>query len=146
MKFSTKGRYATRAMLDLALRYGEGTIMVKDIAARQGVSERYLEQILVSMRVAGLVESVRGSGGGFLLARSPVSITIGEIIRAVEGSTAPVGCVDNPALCNRSEACTMYDVWKDVKTAIDDVLDGISLQNMIERYNRKTEVANLIHG
>ena len=146
MKFSTKGRYAARAMLELALRYGEGTIMVKDIAARQGVSERYLEQILVAMRVAGLVESVRGSGGGFLLARSPASITIGEIIHAVEGSTAPVGCVDNPALCNRSETCTMYDVWKDVKTAIDSVLDGLSLQIMIERYNKKMKSKVLPRG
>jgi len=146
MKFSTKGRYATRAMLDLALRYGEGTIMVKDIAVRQGVSERYLEQILVAMRVAGLVESVRGSGGGFLLSRSPASITIGEIIRAVEGSIAPVGCVANPALCNRLETCTMYDVWKDVKTAIDSVLDGLSLQTMIERYHKKMKSKVLPRG
>ncbi len=145
MKLSTRGRYGTRAMLDLALHYGNGPILVKDIADRQDVSERYLEQILVALKVAGLVRSTRGSGGGFVLARSPDKITVGEIMRAIEGSTAPVACVDNPTVCTRQNACVMYDIWKDVKIAIDGVLDAVSLQDMVERHKDKTALLKLSH-
>lgn len=133
MKLSTKGRYATRAMLDLALHVGEGPILVRDIARRQEISERYLEQILTPLRVAGLVRVVRGARGGFTLARPPSEIRLSDIIQVMEGSTAPVECVDDPGVCSRSDSCTTRGVWAEVKTAIDKLLESTTLQDLVER-------------
>ena len=111
MKLSTKGRYATRAMLDLALHFGEGPVFVKDIAKRQEVSDRYLEQILIPLKAGGLVRVVRGARGGFALAKPPSDIKLIEIIRISEGSTAPVDCVDNDQICSRSGFCITREIW-----------------------------------
>ena len=133
MKLSTKGRYATRALLDLALHFGEGPILVKDISRRQEFSDRYLEQILTRLKAAGLVRVVRGARGGFFLARQPSEITVIEIIRIMEGSTAPVECIDHADYCSRSEHCVTREVWTELKSAIDGVLESITLQNLVER-------------
>ncbi|MCJ7522005.1 MAG: Rrf2 family transcriptional regulator [Dehalococcoidia bacterium] len=134
MKLSTKGRYATRAMLDLALHFGEGPIFLKDIAKRQEVSDRYLEQILIPLKAGGLVRVVRGARGGFALAKPPSDIKLIEIIRIAEGSTAPVDCVDNAQICSRSDFCVTREIWSELKHAIDNVLESVTLQNLVDRH------------
>lgn len=137
MRFSTRGRYGTMAMLDLAIHYGEGLILVKDIARRQHISERYLEHLLILLKVAGIVRSTRGTGGGFSLARPPSQIRLSEIIQATEGSMAPTDCVDDPEAYPQIALCAVYDVWLEVKTAINSVLESTTLQDLLERQRQK---------
>jgi Rrf2 family cysteine metabolism transcriptional repressor len=137
MKLSTKGRYSARAMLDLALHFGEGPVLVKDISTRQGISKGYLEQLFIPLRSAGLVKSTRGASGGFTLSRSPAEIRLSEIIKATEGSTAPAACVDEGNLCKQSEQCITRDVWLRIKRACDEVLDSMSLQDLVDRHGEK---------
>ena len=137
MRLSTRGRYATRAMLDLALHYGEGPIMLREIAQRQQVSERYLEHLVTPLKAAGLVKSTRGARGGFSLARHPSEIRISDIIRICEGSIALVECVDNPEVCSRNEFCAARDIWLEMKEAMDGVLGSMTLQDLIERQKEK---------
>jgi len=144
MKVSTKGRYAARAMLDLAQHFGEGPILVKDISRREEFSDRYLEQILTPLKVAGLVRVVRGARGGFSLARPPSEIKLLEIIQIVEGSTAPVDCVDDARVCSRSDLCVTREVWAEMKVAIDTVLESITLQDLLERQKGKKHWA-MVH-
>ena len=143
MKLSTKGRYATRAMLDLALHFGEGPILVKDISRRQEFSDRYLEQILTPLKAAGLVRVVRGARGGFTLARPPSDIRLIEIIQIVEGSTAPVDCVDDAKICSRSDFCVTREVWAEMKKATDTVLESITLQDLLERQKEQEQWATV---
>lgn len=133
MKLSTKGRYATSAMLDLALNYRKEPVVLKDIAERQQISEQYLEHLIGFLKVAGLVKSVRGANGGFMLVKSPSEIKVSHIIQAVEGSTALVKCVDNPHVCPRSDECLTRSIWTRATKAVDDVFDSISLQNLIDK-------------
>lgn len=139
MKLSTKGRYGTRAMLDLAFHYGDGPILLKDVARRQDVSERYLEHVVTPLKVAGLLTSVRGAGGGFTLAKPPSQIKLSEIIQAVEGSIAPVDCVDDPKLCPRADFCVTRDIWTELKEAMNGVLESTTLQDLVERQREKSE-------
>lgn len=139
MKLSTRGRYGTRAMLDLATRFGEGPILVRDIARRQEISERYLEQILTPLRVAGLVRVVRGARGGFTLAKPPSEIRLSDLIQVMEGSTAPVECVDDPGLCSRSDSCTTRGVWAEVKKTVDTLLESITLQDLVEKQRQEEQ-------
>ena len=134
MKLSTKGRYATRALLDLALHTGEGPILVREISQRQEVSDRYLEQILTPLKAAGLVRVIRGSRGGFLLAKPPEDIRLLDIIQVMEGSTAPVDCVDDAGLCHRSPHCATREVWTRLKASIDDVLGSATLKSLVDRH------------
>ena len=140
MRISTKGRYGTMAMLDLALHYGQGPIIVKDIARRQHISERYLEHLLISLKVAGMVRSTRGTRGGFTLAKAPSQIRLNEIIRVTEGSMAPAECVDNPEAYPRAALCAVYDIWLEVKTAINSILESTTLQDLLERQRQKMEL------
>ena len=133
MKLSTKGRYATRAMLDLALNYGKEPIVLSAIARRQGVSEQYLEQLIGPLKVAGLVRSVRGPNGGFMLTKSPSLIRISDVIRAVEGSTALVECVDDPQVCSRADECLIRGVWVKATEAINSVFDSTTLQDLMDK-------------
>ena len=143
MRISTKGRYGTMAMLDLALHYGQGPVLVKDIARRQNVSDRYLEHLLILLKVAGMVRSARGTRGGFTLARPPSQIRLGEIIRATEGSLAPVECVDAPEAYPQACLCAVYDVWVEIKTAINNILESTTLQGLIERQREKWTLKRL---
>jgi len=120
-------------MLDLALHFGQGPILVKDISRRQEISQRYLEQLLTPLKVAGLVRVVRGARGGFTLAKPPSEIRLLEIIQIMEGSTAPVECVDDAQLCSRSDFCVTREVWAEMKKATDTVLESITLQDLLER-------------
>ena len=133
MKLSTRGRYAARAMLDLALNYRQEPVVLSAIARRQQISEQYLEQLIGPLKVAGLVRSIRGANGGFILAKSPSLIKIGHIVRAVEGSTALVDCVDNPQACSRADDCLTRKVWVKATEAVDNVFDSITLQDLMDR-------------
>jgi Rrf2 family protein len=133
MKISTRARYGTRAMLELALRSGNGTVMVRNIAERQKISARYLEQLMVSLKVAGLVRSSRGTHGGFTLAKPPSEITLLDIVETMDGSVAPVGCVDEPDFYSRVPVCAAHDVWFDVKKSIEKSLSSVTLQDLVNK-------------
>ncbi|WP_031515599.1 RrF2 family transcriptional regulator [Desulfofalx alkaliphila] len=132
MKLSTKGHYGLRAMFDLALHYSENPIPLKTVAERQQLSENYLEQLIAALRKAGLVNSVRGPQGGYILARRPDEITVGDIIRVLEGPIAPLECVNetDPGDCDQFNYCISRNVWAKVRDSINDVLDSISLADM----------------
>ncbi len=134
MKISTKGRYALRLMLDLALHDTGENIALKAIADRQGISGKYLEQIISILTKAGFVRSVRGSSGGYRLARTPESYTVGDILRLTEGSLAPVSCVEEGAdACEKADNCVTLTVWRELAEAINAVVDSITLADLIER-------------
>ena len=141
MRISTRARYGTRAMLDLALHYDGGTIMVKDVAERQQISSRYLEQLLFTLKLSGMVRSTRGTHGGFSLAKPPSEIKLIEIVEALDGSIAPVGCVDEPDLYARSCYCATHDVWVDVKNAASKVLSSMTLEDLAKRQKGKETLA-----
>ncbi len=132
MKLSTKGRYGLRAMIDIAQSTEKGPITTHSIAERQGISERYLEQLMVPLKRARLVKSVRGFQGGYMLAKNPEDITVGDIIRSLEGPIAPVECVSevNPGGCERSDYCATRGLWTKVRDSIAEVLDSYSLADL----------------
>lgn len=132
MKISTKGRYALRLMLDLALNDSERPIRIKEIAHRQNISDKYLEQIISVLNKAGYVRSVRGPQGGYLLARKPEEYTVGMILRLTEGSMSPVDCFDEEESCPRMEDCATSIVWKRLNDAISDVIDNITLSDLVD--------------
>jgi len=139
MKLSTRGRYGTRALLDLALHQGQGRILLKDIAQRQQISLRYLEHLIAPLIAGGMVWSTRGAKGGVSLARHPKDITLSEVIQLLEGSVAPVACINNPGVCDRSGSCATRDIWSEMKQAIDEVLESTTLQDLVERQKRKEQ-------
>lgn len=139
MKLSTRARYGTRALLDLALHYGEEPVLLKDIAKRQQVSLRYLEHLVTPLIAAGIVRSTRGPRGGVALARPPAEIRLSEVMQLLEGSTAPVECINSPETCPRSELCATRDVWWEVKKAMDGVLASITLHDLVERQKNKEQ-------
>lgn len=134
MKISTKGRYALRIMIELAEHYGEGPMSVKDIAARQGISEKYLEQIMSMLGKAGYVKSIRGAQGGYLLTKEPREYTTGMILRLAEGSIAPVFCVEDGAeACERKGQCASAVLWDRINNAVNEVVDNMTLADLIRR-------------
>ena len=139
MKLSTRGRYATRALLDLALHQGEEPVLLKDIAQRQQISLRYLEHLIRPLIAAGIVLSTRGPRGGVSLARPPKEIRLSEVIQLLEGSIAPVECVNNPEICSRSKSCVPRDIWGELKKAMNGVLESVTLQDLVERQKRKEQ-------
>ena len=137
MKLSTRGRYATRALLDLALHQEEGPVLLKDIARRQQISIRYLEHLVTPLIAGGLIRSTRGAKGGVWLIRPPEEIKLSDVIQLVEGSLSPVECVDNPEICDRSAFCVTRDVWSELKRAINKVLESKTLQDLVEQQRQK---------
>jgi Rrf2 family cysteine metabolism transcriptional repressor len=133
MKLSTRGRYGTRALLDLAQHHAEEPVALKDVAERQQISLPYLEHLVKPLISGGLIRSVKGPKGGILLAKEPGEIKISEIIQALEGSFAPVECVDNPKTCGRSAQCVTRDVWAQMQKAMNGVLESITLETLMER-------------
>ena len=133
MKISTKGRYALRMLLDLAQNQGDSFVALKDVAERQNVSKKYLEQIVPMLNKAGILAASRGFQGGYRLAQAPDRCTVGAVLRVTEGSIAPVACLDrDPALCSRSEDCITLPVWQGLRRVIDEYLDGITLQDILD--------------
>jgi Rrf2 family protein len=139
---STKGRYATRAMLELALRNGDVFVQLKDISKAQRISEKYLGRLMSSMVSAGLVISRRGKNGGFTLAKSPVEISILNILRSVEGPVAPAPCLDASQSCRESEDCVTREVWAKVKVALTSLLDGITLEELASKHRGILDSSN----
>lgn len=140
MKISTKGRYAVRVMLDLALNDTGECIKVKDIAARQDLSEKYLEQIIALLSRAGYVSSVRGAQGGYRLSKSPENYTVGMILRVTEGSLAPVACLAEGAEpCERCDTCETLEVWKRLTDAINNVVDSITIADLVDQRKKRLE-------
>lgn len=134
MKISTKGRYALRLLLDLALNNTGEYITIKTIATRQDISEKYLEQIISLLNRAGYVKSVRGAQGGYKLAKDPADYTVGMILRLTEGSLAPVDCVeDDFGECERHNNCVTRDVWIELYSAICSVVDRITLKDLVDK-------------
>ena len=132
MKLSTRGRYGLRAMIDMAMNEQDSPIAAHTIAEREGLSERYLEQLMVPLKRAGLVKSVRGAQGGYIMARNPQDITAGDIIRVLEGPIAPVECVSesNPEACSRADFCVTRSLWTKVRDSIAEVLDSYTLADL----------------
>ena len=138
MKISTKGRYALRLMIDLAMNSVGEPVSLKDVAKRQGISEKYLEQIISVLNRAGYVKSIRRAQGGYLLRRAPEEYTVGMILRLTEGSLAPVTCVeDGDFPCERQENCVTVILWKKINDAINSVVDSITLQDLVDWQNEK---------
>ena len=140
MKLSTRGQYGTRALLELALHRGESPVLLRDIAQRQQISLQYLEHLISPLIAGGIVRSTRGARGGVSLARTPEEIRLSEVVRLLEGSIAPVECVDNPEACNRSELCVTRDIWGEMKQAIDGVLESTTLKDLVERQKKKKQL------
>ncbi len=134
MKISTRGRYGLRAMLELAASDPKKPLSIQMIAQRQDISDKYLEHIFQLLRNAGLVKSIRGAHGGYVLGRKPDSITVGQILRAIEGSLSPVECIStSPAEeCDRIENCTARHIWKYISERINSAVDGITLSDLID--------------
>ncbi len=139
MKLSTKGQYGTRALLDLALHKEEEPVLLKKIAQRQQIPLLYLEHLIAPLIAGGIMRSTRGAKGGVSLARSPKEIKLSEVIQLLEGSSAPVECVNNPEMCARSELCVTRDIWGELKQAIDGVLESTTLWDLVERQKRKEQ-------
>ncbi len=137
MKLSTRGRYGTRLLLELALHSGDGPVQLKEIAQRQDISLGYLEHLVTPLIAAGMVRSTRGAHGGVWLAKSPWEIKLSEVVGLLEGSTAPVDCLNDPEACPRSDFCATRDVWAEVKEAMDGVLESTTLQDLVERQKSK---------
>lgn len=134
MKLSTKGRYGLRALIDLAVYSENETVSIASIASRQNISESYLEQLIAKLRKAGLVTSVRGAGGGYKLAKPAEEISVGDILRALEGSLDPVECpgLKEESACDSSDFCVTKYVWQKINDSINQTVDGISLSRLVE--------------
>lgn len=133
MKLTTKMRYGTRAMLELALHYGQGPTAAKEIAERQGLSQKYLERLLVELQAGGLVRAIRGARGGYELATPPEAVTLLDIYRALEGAQGFVECTVNPEVCERSDFCVTQGVWAEMYRACMHILEGTTLRDLVQR-------------
>lgn len=139
MKISTKGRYALRLMVDLSMNNNKLS-STKDIAERQGISRKYLEQIINTLNKAGFVKSERGSNGGYRLTRKPSDYTVGEILRLTEGSLAPVACLESEEnACERKGTCATLMLWDKLYEAINDVVDNMTLEDLV---NNQIDLGN----
>lgn len=139
MKLSTKGRYGLQAMVDLGVHATEKQVSLKSIAERLNLSENYLEQLIALLKKSGLVGSVRGAQGGYFLKKDPKEISIGDILRALEGSLAPTecSCEGGKHKCDKDGRCVTQSVWERMRDSINGVVDGITLQELIEDYKLK---------
>src|SRR4030042_2280114 len=137
MKLSTRSRYGTRVLLELALRDGKEPVPLKDIARRQQISLLYLEHLITPLIVVGMIKTTRGARGGVWLARAPQEIRLSEVIGRLEGSIAPVDCVADPGTCSRSDLCVTRDIWVELKKAMDGVLESKTLQDLVEMQQKK---------
>jgi len=139
MKLSTRTRYGTRALLELALHQGEGPVFLKNIAKNQQISLSYLEHLVTPLISGGIIRSIKGPRGGVTLAKRPEDIKLIEVTRLLEGSLAPVECVDHPEVCSRSEKCVTRDIWGEVKAAMNGVLETTTLQDLVDRQKKKRD-------
>ena len=139
IRLSTKGRYGTRLMQNLAARYKEGgkAVILKSISDEEEISIRYLEQIIIPLKINKLVKSIRGAGGGYILARNPSEINLREILHALEGSCCLVECVEEEGICNRVEMCATYEIWKAATYLLKDYFEKITLEDLVQLADKK---------
>jgi Rrf2 family protein len=140
MKLSTRTRYAVRAIIELAQHDSNQPLQLKIIAQRQEISVKYLEQLMAVLRSAGFVRSIRGSKGGYLLAKAPNEIKLNDVMHKLEGTVATVECVENEDYCSRSADCAARYLWTQVEQAIDQVLEAITLQDLVDKANDEKEL------
>jgi len=131
MKLSTRSRYGTRMMLDLAQHYDEGPVQIGAVSKREDISVKYLEQLIIPLKKANFIKSVRGPKGGHMLAKSPEEITVGEIVRILEGGINLSTCIENPEVCDRTTRCLTRGVWEEATKAMYDKLNSVTLSKMI---------------
>ena len=139
MKLSTRSRYGTRALIDIAINSNGKPVLLRDVARRQEISTMYLEHLITPLISAGIVRSTRGAKGGVWIAKDLEDIRLTEVIQLLEGSLAPVECVDDPKYCRRYEACVTREVWTELKRVMTGVLGGTTLKELVERQKRKLE-------
>jgi Rrf2 family cysteine metabolism transcriptional repressor len=136
MKLSTRTRYGTRALVELAIAYPDGTVSVTEIAQRQRISPKYLERIMATLKAKGFIRAVRGVHGGYMLALPPDEISLSQVMEALEGSTAPVDCVDDPESCPMEDLCPVRDTWVQMKQSVQKVLEETTVRELAERKKR----------
>ena len=132
-QLSTRGRYGLRLMVSLALDYGGGVTLLKELSRREGISEKYLGQIVIPLKNAGLISSQRGSRGGYALARPPETVTVKDVVEAIEGKISPVPCVDDPESCSRVSSCVAGRVWKRLGEEIEKSLSSVTLAALAQQ-------------
>lgn len=145
MKLSTRSRYGLRAMLDLAERFGDGPLMMNSMARNQELSPKYLHALLITLKSAGLIRSFRGAKGGYTLTRPPSKIKVSEVIHRLEGSLSIVDCVQDKTLCKRSDLCVTREVWDDLSKAFENVLENLTLEDLVLRRREKESAAQMYH-
>jgi Rrf2 family protein len=136
MKLSTKARYGLRLMVVLAAHYGEGPLGVDSMSREEDISPNYIRVLLGGLKSAGLVRSLRGVNGGYQLAQNPSEVTAFDVIAALEEEILPVSCVPRPEVCSRRESCSTWEVWCEIASSVDDILKGLTLQDLVERQKR----------
>ena len=139
LKFSTKARYGLRVLIILGVYYNKKLLQIKDIAEREDLTEKYLEQIFISLKAANFVKSVRGAKGGYYLSKNPSEITIREIIERLEGSLFPTDCAENSSVCSRSFCCVTTDLWKELGNMIYQFLENKTLRDLVDAYENKNQ-------
>src|SRR4030043_926442 len=137
MKISTKIRYGARAMVELASHYGEGPIELKEIAKRENISLKYLEQVINPLRADGLVKAIRGAKGGYSLAKSPSEICLYDVIETLEGPLNLLECLHDSKVCQKVPLCVTRDIWKEVSEAISKIFNSVTLEEMVNRKREK---------
>ncbi|MBL7214905.1 MAG: Rrf2 family transcriptional regulator [Phycisphaerae bacterium] len=133
MKLSSRARYGMRAILELAMEYGKDPLQIKTIAEREDISNKYLEQLIAMLKAAGLVRSIRGPRGGYLLAKPPAEIKLKEVFVTLEGPMIPAECLDHPEFCPRCMDCATREIWSELQDAINSVLESVTLADLVER-------------
>lgn len=131
MKLSTRSRYGTRMMLDLAQHYDEGPVQIRNVSKRENISVKYLEQLIIPLKKANFIKSVRGPKGGHMLAKPPEAITVGEIVRVLEGGINLSSCIENPEICDRTSDCLTRGLWEEATKAMYEKLNSATLSKMI---------------
>jgi Rrf2 family cysteine metabolism transcriptional repressor len=142
MKLSTRSRYGLRAILELAIEYGNKPMQIKTIAEREDISNKYLEQLMSILKSSGLVRSIRGPKGGYLLAKAPADIKVSDVFVALEGPMITVDCVDHPEFCVRCTDCVTRQVWTDIQTAMMGVLEAQTMQDLVDKANKGDKASN----
>jgi len=141
IRLSTKGRYGTRLMLNLALHHngGQKATILKNVSNEEEISIRYLEQIIIPLKINKLVKSIRGAGGGYILARDPADIRLSEILHALEGTCCLVECVEDDDYCERTPTCPTHEVWEEASTMLRNYFENISLEDLVKRSKKKSK-------
>jgi Rrf2 family cysteine metabolism transcriptional repressor len=142
MKLSTRSRYGLRAVLELALEYGNKPLQIKTIAAREDISNKYLEQLMSTLKSSGIVRSIRGPKGGYILAQAPSEIKLSKVVMALEGPLVIVDCIEHPEFCVRCTDCVTRQVWTEIHNAMTNVLESQTLQDLVDRTHKGNKTAN----